>query len=101
MWARDYNSREPNLVRVDGSVAIVGDIHGQLYDLFYMLEKVKDNSRGIEKLVFMGDYVDRGMYGPEVVAYICAMKIEKKDSIVMLRGNHETRACTEDFNFRQ
>ena len=48
----------------------------------------------------MGDYVDRGMYGPEVVAYICAMKIERKENIVMLRGNHETRACTEDFNFR-
>ena len=101
MWAREFNAREANLVRVNGNVAIVGDIHGQLYDLFYMLEKVKQNSRGIDKLVFMGDYVDRGMYGPEVVAYICAMKIEKKESVVMLRGNHETRACTEDFNFRQ
>ena len=47
MWTRELCAREPNLVRVDGNVAIVGDIHGQLYDLFYMLEKVKDNSRGI------------------------------------------------------
>lgn len=64
------------MVRIEGSIAVVGDIHGQLYDLFYMLEKVSANSRGMDKLVFMGDYVDRGMYGPEVVAYLTAMKIE-------------------------
>ena len=91
LWAKQKISREPNLVRCNGNVAIVGDIHGQLYDLFYLLEKVKSNSRGIEKLVFMGDYVDRGMYGPEVVAYICAMKIADPAGVVMLRGNHETR----------
>ena len=88
------------MCRIDGNVGIIGDIHGQLYDLFYMLDKVKKNSRGIDKLVFMGDYVDRGMYGPEVVAYICAMKIASPNDIIMLRGNHETRQCTEDFNFR-
>ena len=55
---------------------MVGDIHGQLYDLFYMLEKIRANSRGIDKMVFMGDYVDRGMYGPEVVAYLLALKLE-------------------------
>ena len=65
-----------------------------------MLDKVKKNSRGIDKLVFMGDYVDRGMYGPEVVAYICAMKIANPNNVIMLRGNHETRQCAEDFNFR-
>ena len=88
------------MVRVDGNVAIVGDIHGQLYDLFYMLNKVQVNSRGIGKLVFMGDYVDRGMYGPEVVAYLCAMKLANPHDVIMLRGNHETRQCTTDFNFR-
>ena len=66
-----------------------------------MLEKVKVNSRGIEKLVFMGDYVDRGMYGPEVVLYLCAMKVENPHGIMLLRGNHETRECTSNFNFRQ
>ena len=65
-----------------------------------MLDKAKVNSRGIEKYVFMGDYVDRGMYGPEVVAYLCAMKVANPSDVILLRGNHETRMCTEDFNFR-
>ena len=32
-------SRESNLVRVDGKVAIFGDIHGQFYDLCEVLRK--------------------------------------------------------------
>ena len=31
---------EPNLVRVDGKVVIIGDIHGQFYDLIAMLRKL-------------------------------------------------------------
>ena len=34
-------SAEPNLVRIDGKVVIVGDIHGQFYDLVAMLRKLK------------------------------------------------------------
>ena len=86
--------------RVDGSVAIVGDIHGQFYDMLYMLDKMKSSKKGIEKLVFMGDYVDRGMYGPEVMAYLCAMKLDRPKEIIMLRGNHESRYCAEHYNFR-
>ena len=88
-------------MRVEGSVAIIGDIHGQLYDMFYMLEKMQKSKKHIEKMVFMGDYVDRGMYGPEVMAYLCALKLEKGHDVVLLRGNHETRYCTDHYNFRQ
>ena len=31
--------KEPNLVRIEGKVLIVGDIHGQFYDLVEMLRK--------------------------------------------------------------
>ena len=53
-----------------------------------------------KKFLFLGDYVDRGMYGPEVVAYLFALKVRYPDRIFLLRGNHETRECTEDYNFR-
>ena len=51
--------REPNLVRVNGKVVIIGDIHGQYYDLVSILKKTKFG-RVNKKFVFMGDYVDRG-----------------------------------------
>ena len=56
--------KEPNLVRVEGKVLVVGDIHGQFYDLIELLRKQKiggANFKG-KKVVFLGDYVDRGKY---------------------------------------
>jgi len=33
---------EPNVIRIKEPVIIVGDIHGQFYDLIHMFEKVVD-----------------------------------------------------------
>ena len=33
---------EPNLIEMDEPVVIVGDIHGQYYDLCHLLEKAGD-----------------------------------------------------------
>ena len=35
--------KEPNVLRIKEPVIIVGDIHGQFYDLIHMFEKVVDN----------------------------------------------------------
>lgn len=40
------------------------------------------------------------MYGPEVVAYLFALKARFPDQVYLLRGNHETQDCTERYNFR-
>ena len=93
---------EPNLMRVEGKVVMVGDIHGQFFDLLAMLRKIDAHNPDEDmKLVFMGDYVDRGNYGPEVVAYLFAMKLKHPEKIILLRGNHESRDMAESFNFRQ
>lgn len=97
---RPVLSNEPNLVRVDGKVVIVGDIHGQFYDLVAMLRKLKGRSGTPSKLLFLGDYVDRGNYGPEVAAYLFCLKLKTPDDIFLLRGNHESRDMAESFNFR-
>jgi len=76
-----------------------GDIHGQFYDLCEILRKMKFGETS-NKFLFLGDYVDRGMFGPEVVALLFSLKIKFPNQVYMLRGNHETRECTEDFNFR-
>ena len=87
-------------MRVDGKVVICGDIHGQFYDLVAMLRKLKGRSSTPSKLLFLGDYVDRGNYGPEVALYLFCLKLKTPDDIFLLRGNHESRDMAESFNFR-
>ena len=90
---------EPNLMRVDGKVTIVGDIHGQFYDLCNMLKKLDAIGQQDMKVLFLGDYVDRGPYGPEVMLYLLSLKIKYPEKIIMLRGNHESCEMTQQFNF--
>ena len=92
--------REPNVLRVTGKVVIIGDIHGQYYDLLEILRKIKFGKTN-KKLVFMGDYVDRGKNQPEVFALLFGLKIRYPNSIYLMRGNHETRDCTERYDFRE
>lgn len=48
----------------------------------------------------MGDYVDRGMFGMEVILTLFALKINYPSEVTLLRGNHESRSMTSFFNFR-
>ena len=91
---------EPNLLRIEGKTVIVGDIHGQFFDLIAMLRKIRVPESTTTKILFMGDYVDRGEYGPEVVTYLITLKICFPKAVFLLRGNHESRDMAEMFNFR-
>ena len=52
---------------------MVGDLHGQYYDLNHMLEKA-GHPPAINYL-FLGDYVDRGIFGFEVTLLLFAIKV--------------------------
>ena len=52
---------------------IVGDIHGQVHDLVHMIEKAGDPAD--INYLFLGDYVDRGIYGMEVMFILLAIKV--------------------------
>lgn len=65
----------------------VGDIHGCYEKLLDLLAQVPlDWSR--DRLVFMGDYIDRGPHSYEVVEHLIGLQ-EQHPEIVFLKGNHE------------
>lgn len=90
---------EPNLVNISEPICIVGDIHGQYADLLNMISKAGEP--GNLNYLFMGDYVDRGIFGIEVCILLFAIKLNFPKSVVLLRGNHESRNMTETFTFRE
>ncbi|XP_062191931.1 serine/threonine-protein phosphatase 7-like isoform X2 [Phragmites australis] len=96
--------REPNLVRVDPrpdqAVVVVGDVHGQLHDVIFLLRDAGFPSE--ERLfVFNGDYVDRGAWGLETFLLLLAWKVLLPNRVFLLRGNHESKYCTSVYGFEQ
>jgi serine/threonine-protein phosphatase 2B catalytic subunit len=97
--ALDIIKKEPCLVHMKEPICLVGDIHGQFYDLVHLIEKAGKPSK--INYLFMGDYVDRGVFSIEVIIMLFSLKINYPESLLLLRGNHECRNMTQHFTFRE
>ena len=90
--------KEANCIFVDrlgpeSTVVVVGDIHGQLHDLLFLLNDAGFPSEN-QLFVFNGDYVDRGAWGLETFLILLVWKAFLPKSVYLLRGNHESKYCT-------
>jgi len=90
---------EPNLLKLNDPITVVGDVHGQYFDLVKLLEV--GGAPGDTQYIFLGDYVDRGSYSVEAVLLLFSIKLKYPKRVRMLRGNHECRQMTAFFNFRE
>ncbi|KAL7712576.1 Serine/threonine-protein phosphatase [Entamoeba marina] len=91
-------SKELNLVQVSNSASIFGDYHGRYFD-FISQRDITASSYPNNSLIFLGDYVDRGTMSCELFITLLCMKVNSPDKVIVLRGNHESRAVTKKYGF--
>lgn len=68
----------------------VGDVHGRLDLLKSVLARIEADAGGERhRLVFVGDYIDRGADSAGVIRTLQALQAERPGDVVCLKGNHE------------
>ncbi len=97
---------------VDPHTAIIckGDLHGDLHSLMAFIEQLEEFGwtqppeplkiiHPRARLLFLGDYVDRGIWGVEVISLLMLLKLHNPDKVFLIRGNHEDVLMTSRFGF--
>jgi len=77
--------RKPRLIAIP-------DIHGEFHKLQVVMRKLAQTWKldlNSDKLIFLGDYVDRGLDSARVLKYIRELQEKHPDNVILLAGNHE------------
>ncbi len=93
---KDVFAQESNVTPTNAPVTIVGDLHGQFFDLLQLM-KVSGGDPPAVNYVFLGDYVDRGHHSVETISYLLLLKVKYHSHVVLIRGNHETRQVSYSY----
>ena len=112
--------QESNVVHVQAPVTVVGDIHGQFFDLIeifkiggwcpdtnYLFLGKQTSAAGSSCWLALehctdycaGDYVDRGMFSVETISLLVCLKLRYPHRVHLIRGNHESRGVTQSYGF--
>ncbi|KAG0741075.1 hypothetical protein G6F16_010252 [Rhizopus arrhizus] len=93
----DLFMNQPTLLYLNPGVKVVGDIHGQFHDLIRLFKMC--GYPPSTNYLFLGDYVDRGMYSLETILLLLCFKIKYPKNFFLLRGNHESADVTQIYGF--
>ncbi|KAJ3124315.1 putative serine/threonine protein phosphatase, partial [Irineochytrium annulatum] len=88
---------EGNVRHITAPVTLVGDVHGQFYDVLEIFKIA--GPCPTTNYVFLGDYVDRGYFSVETMTLLVCLKLRYPDRVTLVRGNHESRAVTQTYGF--
>jgi len=87
-------------LKIPENLVIIGDIHGDLESFNKILDEINFEvflANKNNKMIFLGDYIDRGSNSIAVLYTICKLKQTYPQSTVLMRGNHE---AVEEFPFQ-
>ena len=76
---------------------LIGDIHG-CYDEFIALLKKSKFNKDKDRLIILGDFIDKGPKSFEIIDYLAKLKKEIKDRLVIIEGNHEYQFLYTGYN---
>jgi serine/threonine-protein phosphatase 6 catalytic subunit len=93
----ELHVEESNVQPVISPVTVVGDLHGQVFDLLNLLQVGGWPPQ--TSYIFLGDYVDRGHNSIETLELLLALKVKYPGHVTLLRGNHESRQITQVYGF--
>ena len=94
---KEIFKHEPVQLHINSPVYVIGDIHGQFLDLLRIFESCQYPPNG--SFLFLGDYVDRGLQGVEVLLFLFLLKLRFPNQIFILRGNHEDENICKEYGF--
>jgi len=85
---KEFFKKEPKLIKIERAkrVIFVGDTHG---DLEASQKVIKDYLKEGNKIIFLGDYVDRGSFSKENLDFLLEQKEKNPEKVFLLQGNHE------------
>ena len=96
---KEYESIVNVNIPKEQNFTIVGDIHGQFYDLLNIF-KINGYPSENNPYLFNGDFVDRGYLGVETLITLIAFKILYPNHFFLNRGNHEDGHINFLYGFR-
>jgi hypothetical protein len=111
LWARPFSSErhfyvEKEKAALQETVYAHADLHGDVKSLMLFLQELRakgviDNHwriRPENRVIFLGDYIDRGFYGLEVLYTLMILAYNNPERVTLIRGNHENKSIYVRYN---